>query len=95
MINISWRGTVVVSSKLDNLSNKEALSIGKSFSAAITVYGQTKKRGLKVLLKESLYVLVHIKPVVSAFKVVSAAKAHRHDVLDPSLELAIIKIVEM
>ena len=61
----------------------------------LLVYAQNKKRGARVLIKESLIVLSNFKPAVIAFRVVSAAKAHHDDMIDPTLELNVTKMVEM
>ena len=65
------------------------------FILLLFVYGQNKKKGFRVVLKESFIVLSFLKPVVGAFRVVSQQKANDNDAVDPLVELIMTKIVEM
>ena len=61
----------------------------------IIVYAHRHKRGLRIMLQESLIVMSHLKPVFSAFRVFTGEKGHALDLLDPILDLTLSKVVEM
>ena len=61
----------------------------------LTVYGQNRKRGGKVMAFEMLIVIFMIKPAVDAKRVASGAPQEENALFDPQTENTIAKCAEM
>lgn len=59
------------------------------------VFLQNKKRGKLRIVQESLYVMTFVKPAVDAYRVCSGEEASQDELLDPFVEMIIMKTIEM
>jgi len=61
----------------------------------LAVYGQNKKRGMKVVAYEAMLVLTMVKPAIDARRVANGNVKIDETLFDPVLELIYTKVIEM
>ena len=59
------------------------------------VWAQNRKKGKKKVFLETIPVIVGLKPAVDAYRVVNCAKIEEFQLVDPIMEMTIIKVIEM